>query len=462
MVPRAGLEPARANAHKILSLACLPIPPSRHKNTSPMHNKHVQQCTIYCILKRAMRTDDPRNITPVMPHRASRPKPDDDFDTKSQESAANIVRDQINQLFAPDDQTQNAQTQPVPTQQSAADPTVAQSDTSNEDNPYEKSQTASTSVQASSWSEYHSAWQNYYQQYYHRYYASQTDQPQASPVQTEQQKTGIVSNIMSDPKAQAIEELRTKLKGKIHESKHKVRRSRHFFPAMAASVVMLLFLFLQYNSVLFGTVQAYISPGNIDPANIIVGAGSNVPVGPESKLIIPKINVEVPIIFDTTPDHDSQMKAMVNGVAWFGIPGANAKPGQLGNTVLSGHSSNDILESGQYKFIFAKLDQLQNGDTFYINYQSKRYTYSVTKKEVVTPQEVSKLVYPTTTPVATLITCTPLGTSLNRLLITANQISPDPASATKSTESNVTADPTQSNDMPGQGPSFLERIFGSR
>lgn len=29
MVPRAGLEPARANAHQILSLACLPIPPSR-------------------------------------------------------------------------------------------------------------------------------------------------------------------------------------------------------------------------------------------------------------------------------------------------------------------------------------------------------------------------------------------------------------------------------------------------
>ena len=28
-VPGAGLEPARANAHKILSLACLPISPSR-------------------------------------------------------------------------------------------------------------------------------------------------------------------------------------------------------------------------------------------------------------------------------------------------------------------------------------------------------------------------------------------------------------------------------------------------
>ncbi len=30
MVPRAGLEPARPEGHKILSLACLPIPPPRH------------------------------------------------------------------------------------------------------------------------------------------------------------------------------------------------------------------------------------------------------------------------------------------------------------------------------------------------------------------------------------------------------------------------------------------------
>ena len=29
MVPRAGLEPARPNGHQILSLTCLPIPPSR-------------------------------------------------------------------------------------------------------------------------------------------------------------------------------------------------------------------------------------------------------------------------------------------------------------------------------------------------------------------------------------------------------------------------------------------------
>lgn len=31
LVPQAGLEPARANAHQILSLARLPIPPLRHE-----------------------------------------------------------------------------------------------------------------------------------------------------------------------------------------------------------------------------------------------------------------------------------------------------------------------------------------------------------------------------------------------------------------------------------------------
>lgn len=30
LVPRMGLEPTQAKAQQILSLSCLPIPPSRH------------------------------------------------------------------------------------------------------------------------------------------------------------------------------------------------------------------------------------------------------------------------------------------------------------------------------------------------------------------------------------------------------------------------------------------------
>lgn len=43
LVPRAGLEPARANAHQILSLACLPIPPPRRgivtASTNVLYNR---------------------------------------------------------------------------------------------------------------------------------------------------------------------------------------------------------------------------------------------------------------------------------------------------------------------------------------------------------------------------------------------------------------------------------------
>src|SRR5206468_715109 len=101
------------------------------------------------------------------------------------------------------------------------------------------------------------------------------------------------------------------------------------------------------------------------------------------------------------------------------VPGADSVPGQVGNTVFSGHSSNDLFEAGDYKFIFAQLDKLQNGDTIYVNYNSVRYTYTVMKEQVVKPDNVQALYGYTDKPYLTLITCTPLGTSQNRLLVTA-------------------------------------------
>src|SRR5262249_31217957 len=150
-------------------------------------------------------------------------------------------------------------------------------------------------------------------------------------------------------------------------------------------------------------------------------------VEPDPRLIIPKINVDVPIMFGVGNDHAAQQAAMAHGVAQFSIPGASAMPGQVGNLVLSGHSSNGVVETGDYKFIFAPLERLTDGDVIYINYQSTRYTYRVTGREVVYPTDVQALVYPTTKPILTLITCVPLGTARQRLLMKAEQISPDPS-----------------------------------
>lgn len=408
-----------------------------------------------------MRPDDPNNRrvgAPLIPQR-SRPynQPLPVRDQASQEGAVNIARDQIRNIYNGQTVTPTPQTTPVSTEEHINQQSIDST------NPYDRTQHNPAQIQAEQWKQYHSAWQEYYQKYYERYYIGQVYQAkQALETKvTQAQPIAAPEQVRSDgsiSRNEAIHDLRDKLLEQIKTSAKKVRGSRHFIPITAALAVMLVFLFLQYNRVLFANVQAYISPGNIDPANIIVDPSTEVAVSPDPKLIIPKINVDVPVIYDTTPDYNAQMKAMENGVAYFGIPGANSKPGQVGNTVLSGHSSNDVIDSGSYKFIFARLDKLSKGDAIFVNYQSKRYTYTVTRTEVVKPTEVSKLVYQTDKPILTLITCTPLGTSLNRLLVTAEQVSPNPTAAAPAPDASTGNNEPAS--IPGNSPTFIQRLFG--
>lgn len=328
--------------------------------------------------------------------------------------------------------------------------------------PYDRSQDSSKlKANEAEWKQYHTAWQNYYQQYFHRYYADHIQQ-----MQTEIKAKGQspASQAVTTPNPgeitpeQAMEDIRSSLRKTVKERASKVRKSRHFMPIAAALSVMLIFAFLQYNRVLFSNINAYIVPSNLEPSNLIIDPSMDTSVGPEPKLIIPKVNIDVPVVWNTRPDHDSQMRAMENGVAWFGIPGANSKPGQVGNTVLSGHSSNDFLETGDYKFVFAPLHRMSVNDTIYINYEGTRYTYTVTKIDVVKPTDVEALRYPTDKPMLTLITCTPLGTALNRLLITAEQVLPDPGKAKAAPSSSGSQG---SAEMPGVQPTAIERLFGA-
>lgn len=357
-------------------------------------------------------------------------------DNPNRDAAVNVVRGQIDALYG--------NTQPQPTPQ-AAPPQQQSPQQSNQQTPQADTRTTSD------WQQYHTQWQQYYQKYYERYYVGHLHQ-----VIDQQQKASLT------PKEQRDEELldmRQKIVSQATGAAKKARKSRHFIPIASAFAVVSIVAFLQYNEMLFANVQAYVSPGAIDPQNIVVDPTADVKVSPDPKLIIPKINVNVPIVYGVGYDQNSQMKAMEKGVAHFAIPGANSVPGQVGNTVFSGHSSNDLFDPGDYKFIFAQLDKLQNGDTIYVNYNSTRYTYTVTKKEVVMPSEVSKLTYQTDKPVLTLITCTPLGTAEKRLLVTAEQVAPDPAKAKAATAPSAgNANAT----MTGNAPSALERLFGAR
>lgn len=371
------------------------------------------------------------------------------------EQAANVVRGQIDTIYHNDP---NATTTDEPAEEapqlSGAVSYVSQN--TEAPNPYERTHDETAhQISQSAWQKYHTAWQSYYQQYYERYYVSQIHETKQALQQQAAKDMTERDAVMSEE--EAMYELRSDLIGKVKHRASKVRKSRHFWPIIAALGVMLVFLFLQYNRFLFAAIVAYIQPGNVDQSTIVVNPADDSTITKDDRLIIPKINVDVPIIWTANAaDQNSLNSAMDNGVAWFNVLQAHSKPGENGNFVLSGHSSNDWLDQGSYKFIFAPLERMQVGDTFYVNYQQKRYMYKVTSTKVVAPTDVNALTTDNSKPIITLITCTPLGTALNRLLVFAEQVSPDPALAaapTTTTDANATKMPTNS-------PTFWERLFG--
>lgn len=377
---------------------------------------------------------------PQSPSPAPKEQASEQARISQQSAAADIARTQIKNIY----------------DKNPGNPHVASTE-STSTSPYDRTHSPHTEPSQDAWKQYHSAWQNYYQQYYAGYYAHHLKQKQ-SKQSTYFGTENTLTEAEQLTKDQALFELRQTLLTKVRTSATTVRKSRHFVPILSGLVVILLFLFLQYNRLIFSEVAAYISPGSINPQNIVLDPSKNIQVSDEPRLIIPKLNIDAPVIYGVGNDHDSQMNAMQKGVAHFAIPGANSVPGQLGNTVLSGHSSNDLLDSGDYKFIFVRLDSLAVGDNIYVHYKSTRYTYTVTRKEVVKPTQVDKLIYPATKPVLTLITCTPIGTAINRLLVVADQTSPDPTTASTAPGNDST---DIESPIPGNSPTLWERIFGS-
>lgn len=358
----------------------------------------------------------------------------------------------------------------------------------NKNDSHMKDEPITPKINSESWKKYHSAWQDYYQKYYSEYYSKAAQNYIAkerlkdarekaeeeevlssiakSSAKINKNATGLSLGTGVNPEGGAYsfadessikDNLRRHIRKKATESAKMTRRRRHLIPVLAGLGVVLLILFLQYNRLIFAPIMAYVSPGNA-PASEIEAIDPTITqaVSAEPRLIIPKLNIDVPVHFGI--QLSEVMSSMNNGVAHYRIAGASAYPGEIGNTVITGHSAGDIYSSNPYKYIFSGLERLQDGDLIYINYDSVRYTYKVIKKEVVEPTDVAALVVDTDKPLLTLVTCTPLGTSRYRLLVTAEQISPSYEGAEES-ESLPTVDQPTEDSMPSNEPSFFEGIW---
>ena len=305
--------------------------------------------------------------------------------------------------------------------------------------------TTTPQIKTEDWRKYHSAWQDYYQKYYGEYYGKAARDYIArermkyerdaalreAKNKAEAERKAITSNATAGEKdSKAVQaDFKAKIQEKVSRRAKKVRKSRHFVPILVGSIILILGLLFQYNQVIVANVVAFMSPGGSE-VNDITAVDPTVSANVHEKptLMIPKLNVEVPIVFGSKTDVKSMNVAMSNGVANFKITGASAAPGEIGNFVVSGHSAGNIYQQSDYKFIFSGLTRMKTGDLIYTDYGRQRYTYRVVGSTVVNPSDVSALRKIATDhpgkPMITLITCTPLGTSKYRLLVYGEQIHP--------------------------------------
>lgn len=165
--------------------------------------------------------------------------------------------------------------------------------------------------------------------------------------------------------------------------------------------------------------------GDSDPAQFLPQIGP-----PNNRLLIPSLGLNVPIVI---PPNDALIAedwgrlesdiqtALEHGTIHY--PGT-ASPGHAGNFFITGHSSYYPWATGKYKSVFARLPMLKIGDEFWIYYGGDRHRYIIQEKKEVRPTDVGVLDQPLDRRIATLMTCVPVGTTLRRLIVTAQELDP--------------------------------------
>lgn len=249
----------------------------------------------------------------------------------------------------------------------------------------------------------------------------------------------------SDIKSELLKHVASRKPGKRGHAGHSL-----LFGLAMGSIVAIIMLFGFFNE---RFIAPFITPSqNVSNTQIIIDPAST-DVGPESKIVIPKINVEIPIVFDEkSTDEQSIQRALERGVTHYAT---SSNPGEQGNGAIFGHSSSNILNKGKFKYAFTLLKRLETGDIFYVQKGGKRFAYRVYKKSVVSPLEVSVLNAQDRPSTMSLITCDPPGTSINRLVVVGEQISPDPSANIASTSKLSSNTPAE---IPSNAPTLWYRL----
>ena len=146
---------------------------------------------------------------------------------------------------------------------------------------------------------------------------------------------------------------------------------------------------------------------------------------------IPKINVYLPVQHGTGAE---TLEKSVGHVVGTSLPVG----GSSTHAVLSAHSG---MASSK---LFSDIDQLTEGDMFYIHVLGEVLAYEVNAINTVLPTDTSLLQIEEDKDLVTLVTCTPFGINTHRLLVRGHRVPYVPAQeATAATEKPAASSWTQ-------------------
>lgn len=169
----------------------------------------------------------------------------------------------------------------------------------------------------------------------------------------------------------------------------------------------------QYNAMLSG---ATITEGGAS-APLLAYAEQLTVGGVMACVDIPKINVYLPVQHGTDAD---TLENSVGHVVGTSLPVG----GESTHAVLSAHSG---MASSK---LFSDIDQLTEGDVFYIHVLGEVLAYQVDNIATVLPTDTSLLQIEEGKEFVTLVTCTPFGVNTHRLLVRGHRIPYTPEQAT--------------------------------
>ena len=136
---------------------------------------------------------------------------------------------------------------------------------------------------------------------------------------------------------------------------------------------------------------------------------------------IPKINVYLPVQHGTGAD---TLERAVGHVMGTSLPVG----GSSTHAVLSAHSG---MASSK---LFSDIDQLTEGDAFYIHVLGNTLAYEVDSINTVLPTDISLLQIEEGKDLVTLVTCTPFGVNTHRLLVRGRRVPYVPAQEAETAE----------------------------